>query len=289
MLRFGLVGTGGWARSVHVPGLRAAAEPVAVWGRDPAKVAAIAEDEGLDGHTELAPFLDAVEAVAFAVPPHVQAELAPLAAAAGKHLLLEKPLATSVQAARAVEHAVHDAGVASVLFVTATYTPERRSWVEELSRSGPHQGAAGLFLSSALVPGGPFNTPWRHEKGALWDIGPHVLAALEGALGPVAEVATAARGVGDLVHLVLRHEAGATSAVTMTIGADPEARRADLVVWGRGSWSLPATTTSPVDAYATAVRELLEAARTGRPHRYDVSDGRRVVELLAQAEELTRR
>ena len=40
-------------------------------------------------------FLDAVDGVAFAVPPDVQAPIAVAAARAGKHLMLEKPLATS--------------------------------------------------------------------------------------------------------------------------------------------------------------------------------------------------
>ena len=42
---------------------------------------------------------DRCDVVALAVPPAVQADLAPLAARAGKALLLEKPLADSLPAA----------------------------------------------------------------------------------------------------------------------------------------------------------------------------------------------
>jgi predicted dehydrogenase len=288
-MRFGLVGTGSWARGIHLEGLRLAegATPVAVWGRDPDKVAGLAEAEGLAGFTDVEGFLEVVDAVAFAVPPHVQAPLATRAAAAGKHLLLEKPVATSVADARALEEAVVAAGVASAVFVTAVYTPERRAWLEQLRVDGPQRGASGLFLAAALSTDNPFNTPWRHDKGALWDIGPHVVAGLEGALGPVARVAAAAAGERDLVHLVLAHESGATSSVTLTIAADPRAGRASLTVWSdSGVRELPPSETSPVRAHATAVEELLAAAASGQRHPYDVSDGRRVVELLAEAERL---
>ena len=288
-MKFGLVGTGYWARKVHLAGLRAAdgATPVAVWGRDAEKVARVAGDEGLDGFTDVEGFLERVDAVAFAVPPFVQVELGIEAAGAGKHLLLEKPVALDVSGARALEAAAQEAGVATVVFVTAAYSPERRAWAEQLRSGGTGRGAAGVFLSSAVSTDNPFNTPWRREKGALWDIGPHILNALEEALGPVSDVAAAVRGEKDLVHLVLRHESGATSTATASIAADPRVSRADLVAWtDSAAATMPPTTTGIEAIYATAVRELITSASTGAPHPHGVHDGRRIVELLAAAERL---
>src|ERR1700761_6584856 len=96
-MRFGLVGTGYWAKITHAPALASTpgAELTAVWGRDPAAAAALAAEHGATAHTDFGAFLDSVDAVAFAVPPHVQAPLAIRAAQAGKHLLLEKPIALS--------------------------------------------------------------------------------------------------------------------------------------------------------------------------------------------------
>ena len=78
-----------------------------------------------------------MDAVAFAVPPHVQAPLAVRAAEAGKHLLLEKPVALSVADADAVVTAVEKAGVASVVFFTWRFNREIRAWLaDEQARGG---------------------------------------------------------------------------------------------------------------------------------------------------------
>src|SRR6266496_3284713 len=96
-LRFGLVGTGYWARIAHAPALaHASAEGIelaAGWGRDPQAAAALANAHGANGYEDIAAFLAAVDGVAFAVPPDVQAPIAAAAARAGRQLMLEKPVA----------------------------------------------------------------------------------------------------------------------------------------------------------------------------------------------------
>jgi len=222
-MRFGPVGTSFWAREVHAPGIRTAdgAELVGVWGRDPDKTRELAGSLGVTAYDDFATMVEDVDAVSFSVPPHVQAELAPVAAAAGCHLLLEKPLATSLAAADALVAAVAKTGVSSVVFLTSCYTPERREWVQRMQHDGPWRGATAIWLASAFAEGSPFDTPWRHEKGALWDVGPHILAALTDGLGPVTEVLAAARGAADLVHVVFGHASGATSTFTATLEAPP--------------------------------------------------------------------
>src|SRR5262249_62274767 len=100
-LRFGVVGTGYWAREVHAAGLAGHpdVELVGVWGRDPAKAAAVAAAHGTEAFADYDTLLAAGDAVTFSVPPQVQAELAPRAAAAGGRLLLGKPLAPGTPAA----------------------------------------------------------------------------------------------------------------------------------------------------------------------------------------------
>jgi predicted dehydrogenase len=92
-LRFGLVGTGYWARITHAPALASTdgIELAAVWGRNAGAAADLASSYGAAAHHDLAAFLAGVDAVAFAVPPDVQAPIATRAASAGKHLLLESP------------------------------------------------------------------------------------------------------------------------------------------------------------------------------------------------------
>src|SRR6516164_986687 len=97
-LKFGLAGTGFWARIAHAPALASAdgIEFTAVWGRNREAAAGLAAAYGVAAHHDIAAFLDGLDGVAFAVPPNVQAAIATTAARAGKHLLLEKPIATSV-------------------------------------------------------------------------------------------------------------------------------------------------------------------------------------------------
>src|SRR3954453_265601 len=113
-VRFGLVGTGFWARHVHARGVvgHPDAELVAVWGRDADKAGTLASEHDAEAFTNLDAMLESVDALAFAVPPDVQAPLAVRAARAGKHLLLEKPIPLDVSSADEIADAVTDAGVA---------------------------------------------------------------------------------------------------------------------------------------------------------------------------------
>src|SRR5258706_4608926 len=103
-LRFGLVGTGYWARTTHAPSLASSGgiEFVAVWGRNPDAARALAAEHGATAYADFEAFLAGVDGVAFSVPPDVQAAMAARAAAAGKDLLLEKASATSAAPVRAL-------------------------------------------------------------------------------------------------------------------------------------------------------------------------------------------
>ena len=237
-MRFGLVGTGHWARIAHAPAL--ASTPgvslAAVWGRNAGAARSLAAEHGAAGFSDVGAFLDAVDAVAFAVPPDVQAPLAIRAAEAGKHLLLEKPVALSVSDADKLVDAVDAAGVASVVFFTHQFNTEIRAWLaDERARGadGGWSGGVAVWLGAALQPDSPFNTPWRQDKGGLWDLGPHVVAMLWACLGPVTSV-TAVAGGADVTHLVLRHSGGASSAATVTLSAPAGGRGEQPVRLGRG-------------------------------------------------------
>ena len=136
-LRFGLVGTGYWAQEAHATALAGHedADLIGVWGRDPAKTEAAAARFGIAGYTDLDRLLAEVDAV-IAVPPDVQAELAVRAAAAGRHLLLDKPLALSLDGADKVAEAVAAGGVASLVFFTLRFLPEVAAWMEETGAPG---------------------------------------------------------------------------------------------------------------------------------------------------------
>jgi predicted dehydrogenase len=284
-LRFGLVGTGDWARNTHAAALASTGgvEFAAVWGRNPAAAEALAAEYGATAFSELAEFLDAVDAVAFAVPPDVQSGIAARAASAGKHLLLEKPIATDPAAAEALADAVQASGVASVVFLTARFLPEVRAWLGEVRDRGGWQGGSAYWLGTDRD--WARRSPWRHAKGGLWDLGPHVVSLFWECLGPVAAV-TADSGQRDIVHLVLHHGSGVTSTATLTMTAPPAAAGFDLSLWGTaGQTAIPSRNWAATDALRVAIRELTENARAGRSrHPCDVWFGRDVGRVLAEAE-----
>jgi predicted dehydrogenase len=291
-MRFGLVGTGYWAQTTHAPALASTpgAELTAVWGRDPAAAAALAASCGARAHQDIDAFLASVDAVAFAVPPHIQAPLAIRAAQAGKHLLLEKPVSLSVDDADRLVAAVDEAGVASIVFFTWRFNPEIRAWLaDEQARGGWSRegwsGGAAIWLGTSLQGDSPFNTAWRREKGALWDLGPHLAGMLWACLGPVAEV-TAVAGKADVTHLVLRHDTGVTSTVTCTQSAPEAAAGVTVFVWGEAGRSvMPVDLVDSLAALRTAAAELIAVAAAGATaHPCDVRFGREITRVLAEAQ-----
>jgi predicted dehydrogenase len=282
-MRFGVLGTGFWAKEVHAAALAAhpTAELVGVWGRDVAKAKAVGAEFDVAGFADVDELLSEVDAVTIALPPDVQAPLAERAAAAGKHLLLEKPIALDVPGADRVVDAVREAGVASVVFFTFRFQAATSTWLTQAARTRL-AGGAGSWLSS--LAGSPFAaSPWRQEHGALWDIGPHALSVLVPALGPVTAVQAGA-GLRDTVHLVLTHESGVASTVTLSHTVAPLATGIEFFVHGdAGRLVLLPETDSAVDAFSVAVDELTVAALTGGAHPCDVAFGRDVVAVLTTA------
>jgi predicted dehydrogenase len=286
-MRFGLVGTGPWARMAHGPGLRSApgVELVGVWGRHPEKTGAFAAELGVTPYDDYAELLESVDALAFAVPPKVQASMALEAAAVGKHLLLDKPVADSLDDARALADEVADEGIASVMFFTQQFDPVLREFFAGIQARGGWRGGWSRTLASLDAPGNPFTeSVWRREPhAAIWDCGPHALANMTALLGPIAEL-TAVGGAEGLVHLVLTHESGATSTASISLSAPPAGANFETGVWGEsGTALLPDSETSSVQCIQVAAQELMAAAESGESHPIDVVFGTRVVELLASA------
>ncbi|MDQ2810319.1 MAG: hypothetical protein M3Z75_00155 [Actinomycetota bacterium] len=146
-------------------------------------------------------------------------------------------------------------------------------------------GASAAWFGSSLLESSPFNTAWRREKGALWDLGPHLVSVLWELLGPVTSV-TADAGLADTSHLILHHQGGPTSTVTVSQSAAEGATGFEAYAWGEAGRSVaPAGTSDPLVPLRTALAELTGRARSGlTAHPCDVRFGRDVVRVLAEAE-----
>lgn len=289
-MRIGLLGTGPWAEGAHAPALAHHGELdfAGVWGRRPEAAKELAGRFGARAYDDVDALLADVDAVAVALPPDVQADLAVRAARAGCHLLLDKPLAATVEQGRAVVAAVREAGVASVVFFTTRFQSVTEAWIAEQAATEGWFTARAEWLGSVFTTDSPFGaSPWRREKGALWDVGPHALSVLLPVLGDVRRVAAAVHGPADTVHVVLEHSGGASSTLTLSLTAPPAAAGAAVELRGEaGATLLPRSPDGAVPALGRAADALLAAARTGRPHPCDAAFGLRVTEILAAAEAL---
>lgn len=284
-MRVGLLGTGPWAWKTHAPALAAhpGVELAGVWGRRPEAARQLAAEFGTRAYGDTDALIDEVDAVAIALPPSLQAPLAVRAAKAGRHLLLDKPLAATVEDARAVADAVDEAAVASVVFFTLRFDAASEEWIQRQAATGEwFTGRADWYGAVFGAAAGPYaDSPWRREKGGLWDVGPHALSVLLPVLGDVTEV-HAAHGPGDTVHLTLRHDSGASSTAVLTLTAPPAG--SGVAVEFRGAHGV-ATYPDNLSGPATgAFGRAVDAIVAGTPQPCDARFGLRVTEILAAAE-----
>ncbi len=291
-VRFGLLGTGQWATSVHGPGLAAhpGVDLVAVWGRDAPRASALADGLGCRGTTDLDAVLGDVDAVALAVAPDAQAGLATRSATAGRHLLLDQPVALDVASAETLASSAAVAGVASVVFFTARFDPGLAPWWDQLRRGG-WGVATYVEMGSIFGAGSPYAaSAWRKERGGLWDVGPHAVATVTVGLGPVETVAAVA-GPGDTVVVATGHRGGGAGSLLLAVDAPPAARERRATFYGeRGVLHRPELHTPASEAYRCALDDLLAAIRDGtRGHPCDAAFGLDVVRVLAAADAMITR
>jgi predicted dehydrogenase len=286
VLRVGVVGAGPWAQRVHAPGLRAhpGFRLTSVWARRPETAQALSDEHGAEPAEDFEGLLYAVDAVAFAVPPAVQGRLAPQAARAGKHLILEKPLAADVDTAQAVVDAVDDAGVTALMMLTRRFAPEVREWITELDQVGGWTGGSGRWLAGGLLGGDYAASAWRQEEGTLLDVGPHAIDLLDAALGGIEVVRGAHRDGEDLWHLMLGHAGGATSTLAMSLRIPVQPAVVEFAVYGEnGHRQLVGRRTAAHECYALLLDEFLDSVRNRRTaHTCDARRGLHLQRVLAE-------
>jgi predicted dehydrogenase len=210
-IQVGVLGAGSWGIN-HVRAL--AAEPRC-------RIAAVAEpDAGKRGLiAELAPgarwtasaaeVLGApdIDAVVIAAPASTHVELALAAFAAGKHVLVEKPLARSVAEACRVHAAARAADRVGMVGHLMVYHPAVRR-IGELLRSGSL--GHPLYLHAMRVNLGRL----RSDETALWCFGPHDLSMIDAILGEQPTTVSACGtaviqpGIEDVVFVTLRYPSG---------------------------------------------------------------------------------
>ena len=155
-----------------------------------------------------------VEAVAVATPAATHLEVAMAAIEAGKHVLVEKPLASSYADGRALVEAADERGVVLMCDHTYCYTPAVQR-IRELLRSGvlgKLQFVDSVRINLGLV---------QRDVNVLWDLAPHDLSILDFVLPegctPLAVAAHGADPIGAgqacIAYLTLELPGGAIAHV----------------------------------------------------------------------------
>ncbi|MGC4851177.1 Gfo/Idh/MocA family protein [Micromonospora sp. DT15] len=176
-----------WRTVNRVFDLPARARMALICGRDTAKVADAADTLGWDAYTTDWRDLinrDDIDVVDICTPGDSHAEIALAALAAGKHVLCEKPLANSVEEARAMTaaaDAARAAGVRSMCGFNYRRVPAvtmMRQLVAD-GRLGVIRHVRATYLQDWIVDP-QFPLVWRLQKdragsGALGDIGAHII------------------------------------------------------------------------------------------------------------------
>jgi predicted dehydrogenase len=229
-LRVAVVGYGYWG-SKHVrvlsnlPGVH-----VTIVDNDPDRLGeARRSHPSADTARCLDDVLACVDAVVVATPPAAHAELALQALERGRHALVEKPLATTVESAQRMVDAAAANGVH--LMVGHTFEYNAAVWkLKEIIDSG--ELGRILYIDAARLSLGKYQA----DCNVIWDLAPHDISIASFLLDEVPRTAWvwAKRHVGhrhaDVAYLRLDFERAATHAFVHVSWLDPcKVRRVTVV------------------------------------------------------------
>ena len=277
---------------------------------DPALAQTAAQATGATCLDDPAPMFDdrAVDIVAILTPPFARVDYVQRACQAGKHLMLEKPMARTLEQALAIVGSVREAGVKCFIpFMRAVSAPRRE--LAEAIRTGTF-GEPLAFVHAAL--GVPYSwiplDHWMHDEarsgGPLFDYSIHFMEMARACLGMEADTvlyggATTTGRVAsdDIATLLVHYHGGAFGQFTKSWNFPPGTRlghSADHVVCRDAVVTLGGTTEihtpdgvseftpsrSVPNGRAESYRNLIDAIENGAPLYANETNGLRMNEML---------
>ena len=246
-IRFGLVGCGRIAAN-HFDALAKhadRAELVAVCDIDPAALAAAAKRTGATPYPEIDALLadPRVDVVVLCTPSGLHAEQGIRAAAAGKHVVSEKPMATRWDDGKRLVHACDEAGVR--LFVVKQ---NRLNPTVQAVKKAMDAGRFGrIYLVTVNVfwqrpqsyyDAAKWRGTWEFDGGAIMNQASHYVDLLDWLIGPVesvyAETATLARRIEteDSGVVAIRWRSGALGSLNVTMLTYPKNLEGSITIMG---------------------------------------------------------
>jgi predicted dehydrogenase len=230
-LRVGVVGCGYWgSKHFRVLHSLASVAMVAVVDPNPERAIQLARSyPAMESYRDLDEALPHVDAVIIATPPSTHKRLALKAIAAGRHVMVEKPLATTSADAREMVAAADAKGL--VLMVGHTF--EYHSAVWQLRQMITEHALGDLYyMDTARLNLGLY----QNDCNVLFDLAPHDVSILNFVLGakPVSVQCWSSRHANsrleDVAHLRLHYENPRVIANVHVSWLDPcKVRRVTMV------------------------------------------------------------
>ena len=191
-----LVGLG-FGEKVHLPALQDCplTEPVALWHHRPERLEKACQTTGLPGFQSFEALLDdpRVDALVIATPPEPRFALAQAAIAAGKHLLLEKPVALEAHQIEELQRQALSAGVTVAVDFEYRAVPAFMQLAELLQQNAigtPWLVKLDWLMGSRADAKRPWN--WYSQRaaggGVLGSLGTHAFDTLHWLVGPARQV-----------------------------------------------------------------------------------------------------
>jgi predicted dehydrogenase len=195
-LRVAIAGLG-FGEKVHLPALRDCplTEPVALWHPRQERLDAACAASGLPGRTQFEALLEdpAIDALVLATPPQPRAALAQAALAAGKHLLLEKPVALDADSIEDLQRLALRQGVCVAVDFEYRAVPlfqQLASLLEQGVLGEPWLVKLDWLMSSRADASRPWS--WYSQAsaggGVLGALGTHAFDTLHWLIGPSHEL-----------------------------------------------------------------------------------------------------
>jgi predicted dehydrogenase len=181
-VRFGLIGVGTWGK-VHADTYTAYPRAclAAVCDLNEERARQAATHYGVkEIYTDYRKMLDEAEidAVAVVTPDFAHREVIEEAARAGKHIIVEKPLATTYEDLDKIAEAVTRAGIKFMVDFHCRWSPPL-----VVARNDIEQGLLGKMVSAYLRLNNPLSIPlkmlsWSAQSSILWFLGSHAIDTL---------------------------------------------------------------------------------------------------------------
>ena len=232
MVRIGFAGSGliAWTHAIGIGAMIKAgvvdSEITAVYDTDPARAAGLAEATGARSVSGFDELIAQCDAMWVCTPTVAHTEAVTRAAATGRAVFCEKPLATDLEGARSLAEVVATSGVAAQVGLVLRSAPVFRA-LRDLVESGDlGPPMAAVFRDDQYFPiQGVYSSTWRGDPkmaggGCLIEHSIHDLDILRFCLGEITDVAgttanLSGKGdVEDVASVSLRFASGATANLT---------------------------------------------------------------------------